>query len=184
MPKGMSIKNLPATRDALFSQRVLSQPDFGLVTKSTFRTKSTPAWNQGIADGKWLFCFQTLTIHAQLLVSAGSPMIHAWTNNFRLTSGEVFNYCINWSKASFAFWIADIQEENNALHICWLCCNDISKHLGWHENEQAFVVWFWQSHDVWIYYIFVNPCTQRIVIPCSILWWSQSLLLLIYMPIT
>ena len=32
MPKGMSIENLPVTRDALFSQRVLSQPDSGLVT--------------------------------------------------------------------------------------------------------------------------------------------------------
>ena len=44
-------------------------------------------------------------------------MIHACTNNFRLTSGEVFNYCINWSKASFDISTAEIQAQNNVLHI-------------------------------------------------------------------
>ena len=104
---------------------------------------SLPHPKQGIGDGRLLFCPQTLPIHAQLLVSGGCPIIHACTNNFRLTSGEVFNYCIKWSKASFAFSIADIQEENNVLHICWLYCNTISIHLVWHGKEQAFVVWFW-----------------------------------------
>ena len=39
-------------------------------------------------------------------------MAHACTNNFPLTSGEVSNYYINWSKTSFDFSIADIQEQN------------------------------------------------------------------------
>ena len=140
--KGMSIENLPLTRDALFSQRALSQPDSSLVTSQLAELKST----QPETKGWWwkiIVWSQTLPIHAQLLVSAGSPMIHACTNIFRLTSGEVFNYCINWCKASLAFSIADIQEENYALHTSWLCCNNISMHLGWYEKEQAFVVWFW-----------------------------------------
>ena len=70
----------------------------------------------------------------------GSPMIHACTNNFRLTSSKVFNCCMNRSKASFDISIADIHEQNNVLHICWLCCNNTSKHLGWHT---VFVIWFW-----------------------------------------
>ena len=70
-------------------------------------------------------------------------MIHACTNKIRLTSGEVFNYCINWSKASFEISIVDIQEQNNVLQICWLCCNDISKHLGWYAKRGALIIWFW-----------------------------------------
>ena len=70
-------------------------------------------------------------------------MIHACTNNFRLTSGEVFNYCIIWSKASFDISVADIQEQNNVLQICWLCCNNTSKHLGWHAKGGAFIIWIW-----------------------------------------
>ena len=54
-------------------------------------------------------------------------MIHACNNNFRLTYGEVVNYCINWSKASFDISIADTQAQNNVLHICWLCCNNINE---------------------------------------------------------
>ena len=37
--KGMSIENLPTTRDALYSQRALSQPDFSQLAEP----KSTPA---------------------------------------------------------------------------------------------------------------------------------------------
>ena len=70
-------------------------------------------------------------------------MIHVCNNDFRLTSGEVFNYCINWSKASFDISIADIQEQNNVLQICWLCCNNTSKHLGWHAKGGSFIIWFW-----------------------------------------
>ena len=72
-----------------------------------------------------------------------------YTNNFRLTSVEVLNYSINWSKASFDFLIADIQENDNVLHICWLCCNNTSNHLGWHAKEGAFVIWFW-SKPIWL----------------------------------
>ena len=85
------------------------------------------------------------SIHAQFLVSAGSLMVHACTNNFPLTSGEVSNYYINWSEASFEFSITDIQEQNNILHICWLGCKDTCKNLGWHAKEQAFVIWFWEK---------------------------------------
>ena len=141
--KGMSIEKLPTTRDALFSQRALSQLDSSLVTSQLAEPKSTPAWIQGMGDGRYLFGSPTLLIHAQLLVCAGSPLIHACTNNFCLTSGEVFNYCSNWYKASFASSNAGIQEENDTLHICWLSCNYISIHLRWHEKEQAFVAWFW-----------------------------------------
>ena len=74
--KGMSIENLPTTRDVLFSQRALSQPDSSLVTSQLAEPKSTPAWNQGMGDGR-------------------------------------------------------------------SCCNSISIHLGWHEKEQTFIVWFW-----------------------------------------
>ena len=59
--------------------------------------------------------------------------------NFCLTSGEVFNHYINWSKASFDFSIADIDEQNNVLHICWLFCNITGKHLGWHAKEETYV---------------------------------------------
>ena len=72
-------------------------------------------------------------------------MVHACTNNFPLTSGEVCNYYINWSKASFDFSIADIQEQNNVLHICWLCYKNACKNLGWHAKEQAFVIWFYEK---------------------------------------
>ena len=132
------------TRDALFSlRRALSQTDSNLVTSQPAAPKSTPAWTQKMGDGRWLFCSQTPPIQAQLFVNAGSPMIHACTNNFRLTSGKVFNYCINWSKLFFVFSIADIQEENDALHICWLCCKNTSIQLGWHAKEQSIVAWLW-----------------------------------------
>ena len=83
--------------------------------------------------------------HAQLLVGAGSLMVHACTNAFPLTSGEVSNYYINWSKASFDFSIADFPEQNNVLHICWLCCNNTCKRIGWYAKEQACVIWFWEK---------------------------------------
>ena len=68
-------------------------------------------------------------IHAQLLVSA-------CTNNFPLTSGEVSSYYINWSKVSFDLSIPDIQEQNYVLHICWLCCKNTCKNIGWHAKDQ------------------------------------------------
>ena len=88
-------------------------------------------------------------------------MVHACTNNFSLISGEVSNYYINWSKASFDFSVADIQEQNNELHICWLCCKNTCKNLGWHTKEQAFVIWFWENPIVRTHYFFVNPCTKN-----------------------
>ena len=149
---GMSIEKCAATGDALFSQGVLSQPDSRLMTSQIAgpkiypRLKPRDGWWKIIVlfqNSHHCLLFQTLVwnwphalrllavtqhdvdespIHAQLIVSAGSLMVHACTNNFPLTSGEVSNYYINWSKASFDFSIADIQEQNNVLHICWLCC--------------------------------------------------------------
>ena len=113
--KDMSVEKLQTTRDAMFSQQAYSQADSSLVTSQLAASKSTPAWNQRMGDGRrYLFCSQTLIIvsssrllwnwshagllavtnydvdespiHAQILVSAGSPMIHVCTNNFRLTS--------------------------------------------------------------------------------------------------
>ena len=72
-------------------------------------------------------------------------MVYTCTNNFSMTSGEVSNYYINWSKASFDILITDIQEQNNVLHIYWLCCKNTCKNLGWHAKEQAFVIWFWEK---------------------------------------
>ena len=117
--------------------------------------KSTLDWNQGMGDGRYLFCSQTLIIvsssrhlsgtdhmqspiSAQPLLSAGSLIVHACTNNFPLPSGEVSNYYINWSKVSFNLSIADNQEQNNVLHICWLCCKNTCKNLGWHAKEYFF----------------------------------------------
>ena len=137
---GMSIEKFAATGDALFSQGALSQPDSRLMTNQIAGPKIYPGlkpmdgWWKIIVlfqNSHHCLLFQTLVwnwphalrllavtqhdvdespIHAQLIVSAGSLMVHACTNNFPLTSGEVSNYYINWSKASFDFSIADIQE--------------------------------------------------------------------------
>ena len=172
---GMSIEKFAATRDALFSQGALSQPDSSLMTSQIAAPKIYPGLTP--RDGWWriivLFqnshhclLLQTLVwnwpyglrllavtkhdvyespIHVQLLVSAGSLMVHACTNNFPLTSGEVSNYFINWSKASFHFSVADIQAQNTVLLICWLCSKNTWKNLGWHTKEQAFVICFWEN---------------------------------------
>ena len=50
--EGLSIENLPATKDTLFSQWALSQPDSSLVTSQLAAPKSIPAWNRGMSDGR------------------------------------------------------------------------------------------------------------------------------------
>ena len=132
--KGITIEKLPTTRDALFSQQALSQPDSSLVTSQLAASKSTlqpetKGWV--MEEDNWFVqklsslpphpdnCLELNTCSWiigcniawcgwqrnpwKFFISAASPMIHACTNNFRLTSGEDFNYCINWSKASFEF---------------------------------------------------------------------------------
>ena len=93
-------------------------------------------------------------IHAQLLVSAGSPMIHHAPIIF-VWHLVKFSTTVSIDLKRLLFSIADTQDLNNILHICWLFCNNTSKHLGWHGKEGAFVIWFWTKQ------ICFDPCTEN-----------------------